>query len=141
MSFVTDLLKKDTDTIVKTIILLFAPSKIGAAQPMVYPSISPKSVSYTPNLTKEDYDKVLDEIDDLLDDFVKEGGTANKMGEVVAAMIYTPTNVNAIVKGIYGMFDENGIVDMLRLMGIDASPKGVASMLTEKTLSGTAKVL
>lgn len=141
MSFVTDLLKKDTDTIVKTIILLFAPSKIGAAQPMVYPSISPKSVSYTPNLTKEDYDKVLDEIDDLLDDFVKEGGTANKMGEVVAAMIYTPTNVNAIVKGIYGMFDENGLVDMLRLMGIDASPKGVASMLTEKSFSGTAKVL
>ncbi len=140
-AFITDLLKKDTDSIVKTIILLFAPTSIGEAQAMVYPSVTPKSVTYTPNLTKEDYDKVLKEIDDLLDEFVKEGGTADKMGEIIASMIYTPDNVNMIVQGIYVEFDKNGLVEMLKIMGIDASPKGVASGLTEKRFASTVKVL
>lgn len=140
-AFITDLLKKDTDSIVKTVIMLFAPTAIGDAQAMVYPSVTPKSVSYTPNLTKEDYDKVLKEIDDLLDDFVKEGGTADKMGEIIASMIYTPDNVNMIVKGLYVELDKNGLVEMLKLMGIDASPKGVVAGLTEKQFASTVKVL
>ncbi len=140
-ALITDLLKKDTDAIVKTVILLFAPTAIGEAQAMVYPAVTPKSVTYTPNLTKEDYEKVLDELDDLLDEFVKEGGTANKMGEVIASMIYTPDNVNAIIKGLYVEFDKNGLVEMLRILGIDASPKGVASMLTEESHSSAVKLL
>lgn len=138
---VNELLKKDTDAIVKTIILLFAPTEIGQAQSMVFPSVSPKSVSYTPNLTKEDYDKALDEIDDLLNDFVKEGGTANKMGEIIAAMIYTPENVSMIVQGFYVEFDKNGLVEMLKILGVDASPKGVASQLKEKHFASTVKLL
>ncbi len=137
----SEFLSKDTDAIVRTIILLFTPSQIGEAQAMVYPSVTPKSVSYTPNLTKEDYEKVLKELDGLLDDFVKEGGTANKMGEVIAAMIYTNENVNALLKGVYGAFDENGLVDMLKLMGVDASPKGVAAGLTEKSYSSAVNIL
>ncbi len=140
-TFISDLLKKDTDSIVKTIILLFAPTQMGEAQAMIYPAVTPKSVTYTPNLTKEDYDKVLKEIDDLLDDFVKEGGTADKMGEIIASMIYTPDNVNMLVKGIYVEFDKNGLIEMLNIMGIDASPKGVASRLTEKRFASTVAVL
>lgn len=140
-TFITGLLEKDTDSIVKTVILLFAPTQMGEAQAMVYPSVTPKSVTYTPNLTKEDYDKVLKEIDDLLDEFVKEGGTADKMGEIIASMIYTPDNVNMLVQGIYVEFDKNGLVEMLKVMGIDASPKGVAAGLTEKRFASAVKVL
>lgn len=140
-TFITGLLEKDTDSIVKTVILLFAPTQMGEAQAMVYPSVTPKSVTYTPNLTKEDYDKVLKEIDDLLDEFVKEGGTADKMGEIIASMIYSPDNVNMLVQGIYVEFDKNGLVEMLKVMGIDASPKGVAAGLTEKRFASAVKVL
>ena len=140
-SFITDLLGKNTDDIVKTVILLFAPTTMGEAQKMVFPAYTAKTVAYTPNLTKEDYDRALDEIDELLDEFVKEGGTANSMGEVVAAMVYTPVNVNEIVKGIYVELDKNGLVEMLNMMGVDASPKGVASMLTDKKHAAAAALL
>ena len=140
-TFITELLKKDTDAIVKTAIMLFAPTTIGEAQAMVYPAVTPKSVAYTPNLTQKDYEKALKEIDDLLDEFVKEGGTANKMGEVIASMVYTPDNVNAIVKALYVELDKNGLVEMLKMLGVDASPKGVASMLTDGKHASAVKLL
>lgn len=140
-TLITDLLKKDTDAIVKTVIMLFAPTTLGEAQAMVYPAVTPKSVTYTPNLTQKDYEKALNELDDLLDEFVKEGGTANKMGEVIASMIYTPDNVNAIVKALYVELDKNSLVETLKIMGIDASPKGVALMLTDKKHASAVKLL
>ena len=140
-AFITDLLGKNTDDIVKTVIMLFAPTAIGEAQAMVFPAYTAKTVTYTPNLTQKDYEKALNELDELLDEFVKEGGTANSMGEVIAAMVYTPVNVNEIVKGIYVELDKNGLVAMLNIIGVDASPKGVASMLTDKKHAAAAALL
>ncbi len=141
MSFINDMLSKDTDTIVATLIGLFTPAEIGQPQAMVYPSVSPRSVSYTPNLTEKDYERALKEIDELLNDFVKEGGTANKMGEVIAAMIFTNENINSLMLGIYGALEENGLVPMLALMGIDATPGGVARCFTSEAHQKAAAAL
>lgn len=123
------LLDNDTDALVGTIILLFTPAKLNAPQMMLYPEIAQTVVQFTPNLTEENYKKVLNEIDDLLDDFVKEGGSYRSIEALLSNAIYTNTNINALLTGIYGAMEKEGLLDLLVLLGIDATPKGVAKSI------------
>lgn len=140
-SLFADLLAKDTDSLIAMLIGLFTPAEVGEPQAMIYPSVSQKTVSYTPNLTEKDYKRALKEIDPLLDEFVKSGGTANKMGEVIAAMIFTNENINSLLLGVYGALEENGLIPMMALMGIDATPSGVAKCLTSDSHKSAASRL
>lgn len=128
---IKQLTEKDTDDVVATIILLFSPAQPGEAQAMIYPAFSPSSVQYTPNLTAENYEKVLNEIDGVLSEFVKEDGTYETVEELLRATIYTNANISSLVIGVYGALEENGLIDMLKLLGTDASPAGVAASLKE----------
>ena len=132
---------KSTDDIVKTIILLFTPTEPGSAVALTYPSVTPTSVQYTPNLTPENYEKVLKEIDSLLDDFVKEGGSYSSVEALLCSAIYTNANITALLKGVYGALEEQGISEMLTLVGIDISPAGVAEYLTEGKYTSAVTVL
>ena len=123
------LLDNDTDAVVGTIILLFTPAKLSAPQMMLYPEIAQTIVEFTPNLTEENYKKVLNEIDDLLDDFVKEGGSYRSIEALLSNAIYTNANINALLTGIYGAMEEEGLLDLLMLLGIDATPQGVAKAI------------
>ena len=122
-------LDNDTDKIVATIILLFTPAKLNAPEMMLYPEIAQTVVQFTPNLTEENYKKVLNEIDDLLDDFVKEGGSYRSIEALLSTGIYTNANINAVLTGVYGAMEKEGLLDALVLLGIDASPKGVAKFI------------
>lgn len=139
--FLKTVLSKDTDAIVKTMILLFTPIEPGEAEAMVYPGISSATVQYTPNLTEADYARALGEMDDLLDDFVKEGGDYNSIDGLLSSAIYSNSNINSLVVGIYSEFEKNGITDLLVLLGIDVTPKGVAAKLTESDYKNAAKAL
>ncbi len=123
------LLDNDTDALVGAIILLFTPAKLNAPEMMLYPEIAQTVVQFTPNLTEENYKKVLNEIDDLLDEFVKEGGSYKSIEALLSNAIYTNGNINALLTGIYGSFEKEGLLDLLILLGIDASPKGVAKAI------------
>lgn len=122
-------LDNDTDKIVATIILLFTPAKLNAPEMMLYPGIAQTVVQFTPNLTEENYKKVLNEVDDLLDDFVKEGGSYSSIEALLSNAIYTNSNINAVLTGIYGAMEKEGLLDALVLLGIDATPKGVAEYI------------
>lgn len=124
-------LDNDTDAIVGAIILLFTPAKLNAPEMMLYPEIAQTIVQFTPNLTEENYKKVLNEIDDLLDDFVKEGGSYRSIEALLSSGIYTNANINALMTGVYGSFEKEGLSDLLILLGIDATPKGVAHYIKE----------
>lgn len=123
------MLKNDTDALVGTIILLFTPSKLDAPQVYAYPDVAKTVVQYTPNLTEDNYKKVLNEIDDLLDDFVKEGGSYSDIEALLSSSIYTNANINALLTGIYGTLEKEGMLDLLVLLGIDATPRGVAQYI------------
>lgn len=139
--FMDQVLSNETDAIVGSIILLFNPTEIGRAEGMIYPSVTTATVQYTPNLTKDNYEKVLNEIDDLLDEFVKEGGEYSTVEQLLSSKVYTNNNINSAVVGIYSMFEENGMTEMLKLLGIDVTPKGVAEKLTEKDYKKAAAAL
>lgn len=125
----SELLDKDTDTLVGALIHLFTPGELSPAQAMVYPDIVKTVVQFTPNLTEDNYKKVLNEIDDLLDDFVKEGGSYSSIEALLSSSIYSNANINALLTGIYGAFEKEGMTELLVLLGIDVTPKGVAQYI------------
>ncbi len=129
--FMKNILSKDTDTIVGTIILLFSPAEPQGAEAMTYPAVNKVNVQYTPNLQKKDYERALSQMDDLLDDFVKEGGSYKDVESLLKSAVYSNANINALLTGIYGGFEENGLTEVLMLLGVDTSPKGVAAHITE----------
>ncbi len=124
---------KSTDGVVGTIILLFDATEPGKPEDMIYPAIVKATVQYTPNLTIENYEKVLKEIDSLLDDFVKEGGSYKSMKALLSSAIYSNKNINSLLTGVYGAFEKQGMTELLILLGIDITPNGVATQLTESS--------
>ncbi len=139
--FMKNILSKDTDAIVGTIILLFSPAEPEGAEAMVYPAVNSVNVQYTPNLQKKDYERALSQMDDLLDDFVKEGGSYKDVESLLESAIYSNANINSLVTGIYGAFEENGLTEVLLLLGVDTTPKGVAAHLTEYEYKSAVNVL
>lgn len=139
--FLKTILEKDTDKIIGTLIRLFSPKEPDGAEGMVYPSVSTTAVQYTPNLKPEDYAKALSEMDDLLDEFVKEGGSYRSVKAMLTSAIYSEANVNSLVLGIYGAFEENGLSDLMSIMGIDTTPKGVAAQLKESEYANASIAL
>lgn len=135
------MMDKDTEVIVKTIILLFNPAEPGAAQGFEYPAITPAQIQYTPNLTAKDYERVLNEVDPLLDEFIKEGGSYKSVESLLASAIYSGKNITALLKGVYGSFEKEGIADLLVMMGIDITPKGIAASLGESNYATAANAL
>ena len=132
---------KATDGIVGTIILLFDETEPGKAEEMIYPAIVKATVQYTPNLTMENYEKVLKEIDSLLDDFVKEGGSYKSIKALLSSAIYSNKNINSLLTGIYGAFEKEGMSDLLILLGIDITPNGVAAQLTENNYQSAVEAM
>ncbi len=140
-AFLNDLLGKDTDKLVCVIVGLFTKGKVDAAQTMVYPEFTAGTVEYTENLDEKDLQRVYNEIDDLLDDFVKEGGNATSVKQLIKSEIYTGANINALLKGVYGALEDNGLTEILKVMGLDCSPKGVANLLSENKYLSAKKTL
>ncbi|MBQ6935923.1 MAG: hypothetical protein IJN49_05165 [Clostridia bacterium] len=125
------LLETDTKNVVKTIILLFNDSKLADAKSYNFPTVTFSQITYTQNLGEKEFTKVLNGIDDLIDEFVQEYTDYRKLETLLKNTIYTNKTVGELTIGIYSALEKDGILEMLSVMGVDATPKGVASLLTE----------
>ena len=141
LSVLTDALSKDTESLVSTVILLFIPGKNDSAKAYIYPAITATTVHYASGLTENNYKKILNEIDDLLDDFVKEGGNYKTVESMLKCNVYTSANVTNILVGVYGAIEKEGLADMVSLLGIDVTPKGVAAELQKRGYTAAANTL
>lgn len=125
------LLSKDTDELVSLVISLFSPKTVQSAKAMSFPEIKKTEVSYTKNLTAENYEKVLENIDGVLDEFVEEGKTYKSVKSMLSYTVYTNENINKLVVSLYSELEKAGLCEILGVAGIDVSPKGVAALLKE----------
>ncbi|MGN0526077.1 MAG: hypothetical protein ACI4IF_01455 [Acutalibacteraceae bacterium] len=141
LSVLTDMLSGETDSIVSTIILLFTPSKNNSPKTYVYPALTGTTVKYASGLTEDNYKKVLNEIDGLLDDFVKEGGSYKTIESLLKCNVYTGANVTSLIAGIYGAVEKEGLTETVSLLGIDVTPKGVAAELQKRGYTAAAGTL
>ena len=138
----TGLFSKSTDEIISVYIGLLT-AQSGKVNPYVWSfnGINPVTITYTPNLGAEKYQRVLDGADALINDFVKESGEAESLREAIAPEIYSNSLVTKLVSGIYSIFSDEQMKTFLSLAGLDLSPEALASRLGEDAYSSARSSL
>lgn len=138
----TGLFSKSNDEIISVYIGLLT-AQSGKVNPYVwaFSGINPATIAYTPNLGAEKYQRVLDGIDQLISDFVKEGGEAENLREAIAPEIYSNKLVTKLVSGIYSVFSDEQMKTFLSLAGLDITPASLASRLTEDEYASAREAL
>ena len=99
------------------------------------------TVDYTANLSKEKFQRVVDGIDELLDQFVAEGGQYKTVRKALAPEIYSNALVSTLVCEIYGMLSGEDMKAIAELTGLDVTPGALASHLTESRFVNTRYAL
>ena len=122
---------KDTDDLIAFLIKLLNAEK-GETNDYewTYSGFESTTVSYTPNLSREKFQRVVDEIDELLNQFVAEGGKDKTVREALAPEIYSNKLVSTLVCEIYGMLAGEDMKAVAGLIGLDVTPASLASELS-----------
>lgn len=127
-------LSKSTDELVALVIKILTLSPSGGVLEYnwTYPAFTPSTVEYTPNLTKENYEKVLDGLDDTLNEFLKEFTDKGTLSSLIGSAVYSNKLLTTIVKKLYGALDSSGAGSLISMLGADASVEGVAESVESK---------
>lgn len=122
------LLAKSDDEIIASIIRLFsitsAPENNVA---WVYPQASQTQVTYTPNLGAADFAKILEKVDPLLTDFVREEDPEGDIEQTLRKTIYSNSLLSQLVVGIFSLLGSEETAGLLGMIGLDMTPSGVAA--------------
>ena len=122
-------LAKSTDEITAMLIkiLTLKPSGGVLEYNWTYPEFKPSTIEYTPKLTKENYEKVLTELDGTLNEFMKEFTDKGTLSSILGSTVYSNKLLTTIVKKLYGSLDSSGMGGLTAFFGADVSVNGVAS--------------
>ena len=142
LSMMNTLISKPTDDIITVLIeILNQTTALTNNYQWTFQQYTQSQVSYTSNLGQDKYQRVLDGIDELIDDFVKEGGKADSFKEVAGPEIYSNNVVSSIVKELYTMLSDEKLSQALGLLGISVTPADLAAALTERKYNTVASQL
>lgn len=127
-------LSKDNDAILKSFldILNTSPGETVLDYGWAYPEYTPAAVAYTPNLGAAQYEKMLSEIDGTLNEFLDEFTESGTLSDILSQRIYSNTLVTTLIKTVYGALYSEESAGALSLLGIDASPAGVADAIASR---------
>lgn len=141
-SILSSFLAKSTDELITIYIGLLSQSE-GKINPYTWSflPITPTEITYTPNLGQEKYQRVLDGIDALINQFVKEGGEAESLRKSLQPQIYSNKLLTELTAGIYGIFAGEEMGAVMTLTGLDLTPAGLAKTLTEDNYASVREVL
>lgn len=135
-------LSKETDSLVSLFISLFNQfeGKINNYQ-WNFKEFVPAAISYTPNLTAEKYQRVADNVDDLLDALVAESGEEKSLKSLLKKEIYSPKALTAVLKGLFSVLEGEDVKAVLSILKIDISPSSVADVLYSEGFRSAASSL
>lgn len=124
-------LQKDTPSLFKEIVsLITANSAVLFDYKWLRPEFTASAVNYTPNLGQEKYQRVLDGIDGVINDFVTEFGGEKSLQHMLKKAVYSPSLLSELTVSLYSLLGKEDMVSALSLLGIDLSPKAVAEALS-----------
>lgn len=127
------ILGKETDSLISLLVSLL--NQTGAVindNQWAFPEFTPGQAVYTPNLGAEKYQRVADGVDELLDQIVAETGEAKSLGALLEKEIYSSKTLSLLMKNLFGAFESEELSSVTALLGLDASPKGIAAVLRSK---------
>ncbi len=125
------LFEKETDGLVETYISLLT-QKSGTVNSVqwTFSEFSPVTVEYTQNLGQEKFQRVLDGIDALIDEFVAEGGKEKTLKEMLSKEVFSSATITKLVSGVYSALTSKELKDLCALAGLDITPSQLASELS-----------
>lgn len=124
------LFSKSTDELVTLFISLLSQTEGKALDyTWTFGDFTASQVTYTPNLGREKYQRVVDGIDDLINEFIAEGGKNKTVREALAPEIYSNNLVTQLVCGLYGLFESEDMKVLGELIGISLTPAEFANEL------------
>ena len=143
MSQVVDnFMSKDTDDII-AFVVKFLNAEKGEINDYVW-SFAPfegVNVSYTTNLSKEKFQRVVDGIDELLNQFIAEGGEYKTVREALAPEIYSNALISTLACEIYGLLSSEDMKAIAGVAGLDITPAALSSELSEARFVSTRYAL
>lgn len=139
--FADTLLAKSDDELIKLLleILNMNADDVILEYAWTYPDYVPGSVTYTPNLTEAEYSKVLNEIDDTLNEFMSEFGDGS-LTSTLSTTIYSNKLVTTLVKTLYGALYSDDTSALLGMVGLDASTSGIAKKISSSYPSAARSI-
>ena len=139
---IDNLVAKDTDEII-ALFVKFLNAEKGEINDFSwnFAAFEPIAVSYTTNLSKDKFQRVVDGIDELLDQFVAEGGEYKTVREALAPEIYSNALVSTLVCEIYGMLSGEELKAIANIAGLEVTPAGLGAHLRETRFANTRYVL
>lgn len=141
-SVITKLFDKETDKIFSLFVkLLTAESGTDSDYQWQAKPFTPGAVTYTQNLGKEKYQRVVDGFDELLEEIVKENTDEKNLKTFMKKTIYSPDVIDSLVLGLYGQLADGEMSDALDMIGLSVTPSGVANKLTESQFSSARYTL
>lgn len=141
-NILSSFLSKSTDELITIYISLLSQTQ-GLINPYTWSflNITPTTITYTPNLGQEKYQRVLDGIDALINQFVKEGGEAESLRESIQPQIYSNKVLTELTAGIYGIFAGEEMGSLMTLTGLNLTPAGLAKTLKEDNYASVRETL
>lgn len=138
----TPLLSKSTDELITIYINLLSQSE-GKINPYTwtFAPVTPITVTYTPNLGADKYQRVLDGVDELINQFVKESGEAESLRKSLQPQIYSNKVMTELTAAIYGIFTGEEMGAVMTLTGLDLTPAGLAKSLKEDNYASVRETL
>lgn len=135
-SVAAQLLARPNDEIISMLVNILASEggEINSYQ-WRFSKIRDNSVQYTANLTKEDFERAIAEVDELADQFVAELGEYTTLREMLEPMIYSNSLLSELTIEIYKLLQGEEVKRFVELLGINLSPYAVAATLTEAQFS------
>lgn len=136
------LMEKETDDLVSMYISLVTAEsgKVNNYQ-WTFGKFTPTEVTYTQNLGQEKYQRVLDGIDELIDEFVAESSEEKTLEALLGKEIYSSATVTSLISGIYSAFESEELSAVTAMLGLNITPSAVASGLTESKFSSARNSL
>lgn len=138
---IQNLLKKETDEIFKLLVTLLTSEKGEEVDyEWTQKEFTPTSVSYTQNLGREKYQRVLDGIDSTINEFMVEFGDGTGLKKTLRNTIYSGTTIAKLSKGLYGALDGD-MSEIVSALGVKTSTSSVASALRQNGFYNAASLL
>ena len=142
LSMLSTLINKPTDDIIAVLIeLLNQTTALTNNYTWTFNQNPKAQVSYTQNLGQDKFQRVLDGVDELINEFVKEGGQADKIEQVLLPEIYSNKTVSTLAKEFYKALSDEAVAEVMGLLDIRTAPADLARLLNEKQFSHAAEQL
>lgn len=135
-------ISKPTDDLIKLLFkVLTAEGAVIYDYQWNFNPITPAQVTYTANLGADKYQRVVDGIDDLINEFLAEGGEYKTVREALQGEIYSNSLVSELVCGVYSMLEKEELKSLADIIGINVTPTSLANSLTQSQFKSSRNQL